>query len=297
MYVKFWLKGHRAPDFEKWLRPYGDCPMHGRLQLIQAWKHTKMSSPDRPWGVYGKSGQYLYRCPRVECRNAIVEPAVRSAAEAIDWSLPAQVIGDRSRALKPNTMRRIREGFDRFARPLLVPTEGREGKTADPADRPLRTVTTRNETGLAVPVHGRTPRRWIIPPLRRCPDVDRHRRRQPPRTRHRTRPARAVLHQRQRPARRRADGHRHHRRAPLLLVGGRVAAVEECRFRMIEPHEYARAMEFPDDYVFIGETAGKPPTKRQWVEMVGNAVTPNVARDLVAMAVEALTGEAIEPAA
>ncbi|MGW6912520.1 DNA cytosine methyltransferase [Kitasatospora sp. NPDC054939] len=297
MYVKFWRKGHRAPDFEKWLRPYGDCPMHGRVQLIQAWKHTKMSSPDRPWGVYGKTGQYLYRCPRVECRNAVVEPAVRSAADAIDWTLPAQIIGDRSRPLKANTMRRIRDGFAKFSRPLLVPTEGREGKTADPADRLLRTVTTRNETGLAVPPYmvelrgGGSSHRSAAAPMSTVTAGGNH---------HGlvTAPDLLVPYYSNGKAQLAAEPmatvttvERH-----SLLVGGRVAAVEDCRFRMIEPHEYARAMEFPDDYVFIGETAGKPPTKRQWVEMVGNAVTPNVARDLVAMAVEALTGEAIEPA-
>jgi DNA (cytosine-5)-methyltransferase 1 len=295
MYVVFWRKGNRAPDFEKWLRPYGTCAMHGTVQLMQAWKHTKMSSPDRPWGVYGKTGQYLYRCPRVECRNAVVDPVVRAAAEAIDWSLPAKLIGDRQRPLKANTMRRIREGFARYSQPLLVPTEGREGKTADPAQRLLRTVTTRNETGLALPPYlvelrgGGSSHRSARVPLSTVTAGGNH---------HGlvTAPNLLVPYYGNGKARLATDPmatvttvERH-----SLLVGGTVSSVEGCRFRMIEPQEYARAMEFPDDYIYVGEQPGSRPTKRQWVEMIGNAVTPNVARDLVACAAESLTGTVLD---
>jgi DNA (cytosine-5)-methyltransferase 1 len=47
-------------------------------------------------------------------------------------------------------------------------------------------------------------------------------------------------------------------------------------------------MHFPKGYILT------PADKRTKVKMLGNAVTPNAARDLVAMAVEALTGEDIE---
>lgn len=55
---------------------------------------------------------------------------------------------------------------------------------------------------------------------------------------------------------------------------------------MIRSSEAARAMEFPDSYVFLGD-------RDQTIEMIGNAVTPNVGRDLVGMVVEALTGEEV----
>ncbi|WP_037733234.1 DNA cytosine methyltransferase [Streptomyces megasporus] len=73
-----------------------------------------------------------------------------------------------------------------------------------------------------------------------------------------------------------------------LLLGGEVRGVEDLRFRMLTPGEYAAAMAFPDTYRWQG-------TKRERVRMAGNAVTPPAARDLVAMAVEALTGQCIEP--
>lgn len=111
-YDFFWLPGkvEQEPDFDKYLRPVAECPMHGMVRAIQSWKTTKMCSPDRPWGRYGKHGQYYWRCPQVACRNQIIEPATRAAAEIIDWSLPARTIGERtgSDALAEDTMRRTR---------------------------------------------------------------------------------------------------------------------------------------------------------------------------------------------
>jgi DNA (cytosine-5)-methyltransferase 1 len=58
---------------------------------------------------------------------------------------------------------------------------------------------------------------------------------------------------------------------------------------MLEPAEYQAAMEFPKEYILT------PPDKRTRVQMLGNAVTPNAARDLVAMVMEAITGEDLDP--
>jgi DNA (cytosine-5)-methyltransferase 1 len=59
-------------------------------------------------------------------------------------------IGDRTRPLADKTMQRIKAGLARYVRPeLLVPVEGRDGKTAASAWEAMRTMTTRNETGLA----------------------------------------------------------------------------------------------------------------------------------------------------
>lgn len=68
------------------------------------------------------------------------------------------------------------------------------------------------------------------------------------------------------------------------LVGPQVD-LEDCTFRMLEPHEIQAAMAFDDQYVVLGN-------KRERVRQLGNAVTPPAARDLIAAVVEALTGEA-----
>ena len=56
------------------------CPEYGPVRAVQAWKNLKR----QPVGKYRT--QYVYRCPRVECRNQVVEPVVRRAADIIDWS-------------------------------------------------------------------------------------------------------------------------------------------------------------------------------------------------------------------
>ncbi|MCX2179930.1 DNA cytosine methyltransferase [Streptomyces sp. SKN60] len=287
MYVVLWRKGERAPDFAKWTRPYADCPTHGRVQAIQAFKR-----PDRRWGRYGQRAQYLWRCPRTECRNQAVEPAVRGAAEAIDWTLPATRIGERKRPLAADTMRRVRAGFAAFAEPLTVPVEGREGKKAAPASAPLRTVTTRNETGLALPPYmvelrgGGSSHRAISAPLATvCASGNHHGIVTAPDlvvpyySNGTARPAVQPL-----PTVTTVDRHG-------ALYGGSVSSVEECRFRMLEPHEYAAAMAFPADYRLLAND------KRTRVLMLGNAVTPPAARDLVAMVTEAITGEVLAPVA
>nr|WP_139809252.1 DNA cytosine methyltransferase [Mycobacterium avium] len=108
--------------------------------------------PQRQWGRY--RAQYVFRCPNTKCRNELVEPVFRAAAEIIDWTLLGQRIGDRDKPLAEKTLARIRAGIERYWLPLLVPVEGRDGKHAASVDLPARTMTTRNETGLLVPTGG-----------------------------------------------------------------------------------------------------------------------------------------------
>lgn len=50
-------------------------------------------------------------------------------------------------------------------------------------------------------------------------------------------------------------------------------AILDIRFRMLQPHELAAAMSFPDDYHFAGN-------REQKVKQIGNAVAVNTARAL-----------------
>lgn len=146
MYVVFWRKGSGKPNLEHMQRPPAVCPEHGRVAAMQSFKN-----PDRRWGRY--RAQYVYRCPNVGCRNRIVEPDWVPAASVIDWTDLGTRIGDRARPLAEKTLRRIQAGIDRYwGQAQLVPVEGREGKTAQPVSGPVRTQTTRNETGLLVPL-------------------------------------------------------------------------------------------------------------------------------------------------
>lgn len=182
MYVVFWRKGNRRPDFDR-LRPKAYCPSCDEvISAVQSWKKPT------PWGRY--RAQYQWRCPKVSCRNAVVEPGWLPAASIIDWSDLGTRIGDRPRKLAAKTMARIQAGIDRywsnavdplivnhvsgadasrssqvmdptptmvaggFHASLLVPVEGRDGKAAATVEGPYRTQTTRNETALLVPAGG-----------------------------------------------------------------------------------------------------------------------------------------------
>lgn len=231
------------------------------MSAVQAWKN-----PARAWGRY--RAQYLWRCPSTRCRNTIVEPDWLPAATAIDWNLRGQRIGDRTKPLAPKTIARIEAGLAKFAGSLLVPVEGRDGKTAQPTRAPMRTRTARSETAVLVPYYGNgTPRatsaahgtmttrdRWaMVVPLRN----------------HNT--AKSVHEPLDTIA---AAGNHHGLTIPA-------ARVEDCEFRMLEPYEIKQAMAFDRDYLMLG-------TRREQVRLAGNAVTPPAARDLVGAVAEAL---------
>lgn len=64
-----------------------------------------------------------------------------------------------------------------------------------------------------------------------------------------------------------------------LATPGEKPTVDDCGFRMLQPHEIQRAMAFPDDYTVLGATRDK-------VKLLGNAVTPPVMQMLMERCVE-----------
>lgn len=322
VYIAFWRKGDRAPDFEHMQRPLAYCSTcDATVQAMQAWKNG------RKVGRY--RAQYVYRCPNVACRNQVVEPGWLPATSIIDWSLPGMRIGDRVKPLADKTRRRIAAGIARYWSPvhleaaghtydaadpkhashgdpnayyrawpvgeplktlhtneskaLAIPVEGRDGKQPQPMGAPLRTQTTRLETAVAYPP--------FIAELRGGGST----------ARPSSRPLATVT----------ASGN-HHALVmrnntggaamctpvgePIrtltttghqsLLTPGDLAAtearVDDVLFRMLEPTEVMRGMAFPADYVMLGN-------RREQVKLSGNAVTPPAARDLLATVVEALS--------
>jgi DNA (cytosine-5)-methyltransferase 1 len=69
-----------------------------------------------------------------------------------------------------------------------------------------------------------------------------------------------------------------------LVQPGKRLRVEDCYFRMLQPHEIGRAMAFPDAYKVLGN-------KRERIKQYGNAVTPPAMTTLIMRQVQALTGE------
>jgi DNA (cytosine-5)-methyltransferase 1 len=328
MYVVFWRKGNTAPDLGRVNRPGAVCPHCGPVKAVQWWKRQPS------WGRY--RAQYLYRCPNVTCRNSIVEPMFRPAAEIIDWDLLGQRIGDRAKPLADKTLARIQAGIEKYWGPfitehrheyrirdisnpmqtiaasgnhfgLAVPVEGRDGKQALPVSSPTRTMTTRNETGLAFIAElrgGGSKHRAVTEPLATvtasgnhhglvttyygngstnttdealstCTTVERH----------------ALLMRNNSSKGSGAEmttpvseairtittaGHQ-----SLIDAAQPTVDINDVLFRMLEPSEIKRAMDFPAEYRILGN-------RREQVRMSGNAVTPPAARDLVGVVAESL---------
>lgn len=145
LYVAYWHRSlGRSPDWSKWLRPKAWCS--GCAEWVAAVQVFK--DPSKDMGRYRQ--QYLYRCPRVTCRNQVVEPLALPAAVAIDWSLPGQRIGDRARPLADKTLARIKAGLAKYARPVVVPAGGTWRSAASPVTEALPTRTTRENDGIAM---------------------------------------------------------------------------------------------------------------------------------------------------
>lgn len=194
---------------------------------------------------------------------------------------------------EPMRTRTTRESDAVLVPPLLVPVEGREGKQASSAEEHLRTMTTRNETGLItaplVPPFiaelrgGGSDHRPISEALATFSAGGNH---------HGlvTMQAWAALYGYD------SGELRDHHRMPLptqttvqgdaVVTGNGLPAVEDCLFRMLEPHEIHAGMAFVPGYIVLG-------SKRDKVRQLGNAVTPPVAEVLVSALVECITGQPV----
>jgi DNA (cytosine-5)-methyltransferase 1 len=160
MYVVFWRQGLPAPNLD--FRPLAWCSnCEKAVRAVQAWKPASRGSlRDKPglfeWGRYG--AQYLYACP---CCGHAAAPAVTGARTIIDWTLPAQVIGEREKPLAPKTRERIRAGLERLQslEPVQVQVGGnlferRPGVRVWSVSDPLRTVVGTSQTALVAPAGG-----------------------------------------------------------------------------------------------------------------------------------------------
>ncbi len=151
LYLAYWLDSlGRDPDWNRWLRPRAWCPgCEQEIRAVQSWK-----KPGTDMGRYRQ--QYVYRCPHVSCRNAVVEPPAVPAAWAIDWADLGTRIGDRDRPMSPKTRARIAAGLARYGRPVTLEAAGntferRPGVRTWPVDAPLTAQTATASKALACP--------------------------------------------------------------------------------------------------------------------------------------------------
>lgn len=164
---------------------------------------------------------------------------------------------------------------------LVVPYYGSDG-TAGPVDRPIRTLTAKDRFGVAFIAElrggGSTARDVREPLATVCASGNHHMLVRNNSSRGDggemctpvTEPARTLT----------TTGHQ-------SLVGwpDQIPSVEDCTFRMLEPHEIQRAMAFHDGYSVLG-------TRRERVRQLGNGVTPPAAEWLIRAVVASLGGAA-----
>ncbi|MEU4239763.1 DNA cytosine methyltransferase [Actinoplanes sp. NPDC026619] len=149
VYFVFWRKAYQRPDFAKWCRPRAWCMTCGDVRGVM------MTKPGRRRAMrYGQ--QYHFVCPTAGCRGAKVHPYALPAAAAIDWSLPAQRIGDRAKPLQPKTVARIEAGLRRYTQPITLEAAGhtferRPGVRTWPVGRPLTALHTTASKAVACP--------------------------------------------------------------------------------------------------------------------------------------------------
>lgn len=161
LYVVCWLKGNRAPDVDKVMRPLAWCPVCSQVvESQQVWKNG------RTVGKYRSQYVYLHGA----CGTP-VEPGYLPAAAAIDWSLRGRRIGDRTKPLADKTRRRIAAGIARYWAPFHMEQGGNQYDAADPKHKNygdpngyyrawstldvLKTLHTQETKALVVPLEGR----------------------------------------------------------------------------------------------------------------------------------------------
>jgi DNA (cytosine-5)-methyltransferase 1 len=315
VYFVFWRDTYGAPDFAKWTRPRAWCPRCGTdVRAVYVDKRPGVRRTMR----YGQ--QYAYRCPATQCRGAAVAPYALPAATVIDWSVPGELIGDRPKPLKPKTLQRITAGLAAYAAPLLtpaggtwntaarpvttpmrarttresegllcppllVPVEGRDGKSACPVGEPMRAQTARAENALVIPLRNN----GVAKPVATSPWLTfaaggTHQALLYGYDTGKLRPAATTPL----PAQTTVQGD-----ALLTPDTHLLNAVDahDCTFRMLTVDEIRAGMAFTPGYTLLGTA------KRAKVRMLGNAVTPPAARDLMACVAEAITGTTFDLAA
>jgi DNA (cytosine-5)-methyltransferase 1 len=287
IYVVFWRDGLN-PDLELELDAW--CPRCDLVRTVrQGWKNGRLV------GRYRQ--QWTWCC--TTC-GTTCEPSTEPAASIIDWSLPTPRIGDRSRPLADATRARILAGLRRFGwAPVITAGAGHvyettPGNRARPLTEPMSTQGTTAQHALAAPPS-------FIVPMRRNGHVRATSEPTPTvtaggnhhgllmrnngttgdlawATKTTDEPAHTMT----------TKGHQ----SLLVPYNGRGQAkpateplgtqpatdrwslidadqvVDDCGFRMLEPHEIAAAMAFPRGY--IPESL----TKKDRVKLAGNAVTP-----------------------
>ncbi len=224
----------------------------------------------------------------------------RTAAEIVDWSLPAPSIFTRSRPLAENTLKRIAEGMRRYVietdNPYLVSIDGdtavptliQTGYGERPGQRPRVPGL---EKPLGTIVAGGAKHALVAAFLaKHYTGVVGHGLRRPIGTvtakdHHSLVAAFLTKYYGQGGVSQGLGGPLHTIRSKacfgLVTVAGEDYQITDVGMRMLQPHELYAAQGFPTDYIIDHDQDGNPLTKTAQMRMCGNSVSPPQARALV----------------
>ena len=311
LYVVFWKKGHRKPDLEfcppaychqcsqevaavqAWKNPlrrfgrYGDrnqyiyvCPHgHGKVQpyyfpaasaIDWEWPSEKIGDRKRPLqsatlerilkGLKKFNGHRLAGAAQPQADVEPVPFIVRHYTGGAEHSLSVETPLPTVTTVDHNSL----------VQPFMVTLRrNHEGKSMD---QPLDTfVAGGTHHGLVQPFltsyYGNTSPSSTKDPVPTVPTVDRHALVQPFLVNYYT--GRLSVSSTNEPVCTVSSQPR-----TYLAQPNQPLTVEECGFRMLQPHEIHKAMAFPEGYIVLG-------TKREKVKQYGNAVTPPVMKKIL----------------
>src|SRR5690554_3768462 len=136
-------KGRTWRRFLRQLESLGYVVEH---RILRACDYGAPTSRERLFLIARRDGQLIvWPEPTHAAKPAKGQKPYRTAAECIDWSIPAQSIFERKRPLADATLRRIARGIQREvidrAQPFIVPIANWSREAVHPVDQPLNTVT------------------------------------------------------------------------------------------------------------------------------------------------------------
>lgn len=223
-------------------------------------------------------GRYRQQWVWVGSCGHVTEPAWTPASTIIDWSLPTPRIGDRKRPLAAKTRARIAAGLARYA-PFMVQTAHGGHRLPVGLDDVHPTVTASDDRhSLVVPLRNNSRPYPPSDPLGAVTAGGNHHgllMRNSTGLAEMVTPVTEV-------ARTMTTKVHQSLLMPEAPCGDVEAAVDECGFRMLQPHEVAAAMAFPEGYI------PGTYTKRDQVKLAGNAVTPPVMQWITGRVLQAL---------
>lgn len=212
----------------------------------------------------------------------------KTAGEIIDWSIPCNSIFGRKKPLSENTMKRILRGLEKFVfnnpEPYIVRI-GQTGFGGDrlvyPLDRPLTTITTKQEHLLIVPFiqkyfggYYKGAGSDLKNPLPTITTVD-----------HNSLVAAFISEYYGCSIGSDLNKPLHtitsRGKFALIEIHGKKYQIIDIKMRMLQPRELFNAQGFPENYIIDHDYIGNKYPKNQQVARCGNSVSPVLAEALV----------------